>query len=213
LRFARHREYRIDIKNTKGEIMNNSRLWLLLLVGMLLVPFSARAGETEDYAHTIRIFRESPEAQKYFDSAYGYAVFPVIGKGAVGVGGAFGKGLVYRGGAVTGRVSMVQLSIGFQLGGQAFSEIIFFQDERAYAEFTRGSFEMEATASAVAITAGAQAKAGTTGTSAGASAGPSTGKQLASHYVKGMAIFVHTQGGLMYEASVGGQKFTFEKIN
>jgi len=193
--------------------MKNYRILLLSLFFLVFFPAVGRAIDEGTYQQTIKIFRESPEVQKYFDRAYGYAVFPVIGKGAAGVGGAFGEGRVYHNGKVTGRVSMVQLSIGFQLGGQAFSEIIFFQDERAYADFTRGSFELEATASAVAITAGAQAKAGTTGTSAGASLGPATGTQLSSNYVKGLAIFVHAKGGLMYEASVGGQKFTFEKLH
>ena len=104
---------------------------------------------------------------------------------------------------------MFKGSIGFQLGGQAFRQIIFFQDERAYKEFTSGNFEFDATASAVAITAGVQAKAGTEGASAGASAGPATGKQLGAGYNKGMAVFVHAIGGLMYEASIGGQKFSF----
>jgi hypothetical protein len=102
------------------------------------------------------------------------------------------------------------LSIGFQAGGQAFSQMVFFQDQRAYEEFTSGNFEFDATASAVAITAGVQAKAGTEGATAGASAGPATGKQANAGYHKGMAVFVHAKGGLMYEASVGGQKFSFK---
>lgn len=181
------------------------------LVILLSVATPGRAAGADLYGETLSNFRESPEVRKYFDTAYGYAVFPAIGKGGAGVGGAFGKGRIYQGGKVTGQVSVVQLSIGFQLGGQAFSEIIFFQDRRAYEEFTRGSFELEATAAAVAITAGAQAKTGTTGISAGASLGPDSTKQLASHYVKGLAIFVHAKGGLMYEAAVGGQKFMVEK--
>ena len=204
-------DFPFEMDNIKGEMMKNYQVGLFLLALMLLFPFTARAGEVDLYQDTLKTFRESPEVQKYFDNAYGYALFPVIGKGAVGVGGAFGKGRVYHEGKATGDVTMVQLSVGFQLGGEAYSEIIFFQDERAYADFTRGSFELGATASAVAITAGAQATTGTTGSSAGASLGPATGKQLASNYVKGMAIFVHAQGGLMYEASVAGQKFTFEK--
>ncbi|MBW1971048.1 MAG: hypothetical protein JRI82_16425, partial [Deltaproteobacteria bacterium] len=91
---------------------------------------------------------------------------------------------VYQGGKVTGEVSLVKASIGWQLGGQAFSQMIFFKDKRAYDEFTSGEFEFDATASAVAITAGAQAKAGTEGTSAGASAGPATGKQAKTSYHK-----------------------------
>lgn len=192
--------------------MKSYLLFLLLLMPLVLASGPARAGANDYYQQTIKIFREAPEATKYFDTAYGYAVFPAIGKGAIGVGGAFGEGKVYRNGKVTGLVSMAQLSLGFQLGGQAYSEIIFFEDKRAYDEFTSGSFELEATASAVAVTAGAQAKAGTTGTTAGASLGPATGKQLGSNYVKGLAIFVQAKGGLMYEASVGGQKFTFKPL-
>ena len=101
-------------------------------------------------------------------------------------------------------------SIGLQLGAEAFSEIIFFQYKRAYAEFTNGNFEFGATAQAVAITAGAEARTGTAGQSASASAGPKTNVQAKSDYLKGMATFVHAKGGLMYEFSVGGQKFTYE---
>ena len=148
--------------------------------------------------------------QPFFKNAYGYAVFPTIGKGGVGIGGAFGKGQVYRGGKVTGTTSLIKGTIGFQLGGQVFSEIIFFQDKRAYDEFTSGGFEFDATASAIAITASAQAKAGTDGATAGASVGPATGKQAKTIYMKGMALFVHAKGGLMYEATIGGQKFSFK---
>ena len=102
------------------------------------------------------------------------------------------------------------MSVGFQAGGQAFSQIIFFQDKRAYDEFTSGSFEFDAAASVVAITAGAQAKIGTEGVSAGASAGPATGVQAKTSYRKGMAVFVHTKGGLMFDAAIGGQKFNFK---
>jgi lipid-binding SYLF domain-containing protein len=184
------------------------KLLLLVLAG-LLIPALALARPAVSYQGTIRMFKESPEVQRYFDHAYGYAVFPLIGKGGAGVGGAFGKGRVYRGDHFAGRVTMVQLSVGLQLGGQAYSEIIFFEDQRAYDEFTSGSYELGASASAVAITAGAQAMAGSTGTSAGASLGPDTDKQFPASYVKGLAIFVHAKGGLMYEAVVAGQKFTF----
>ncbi len=162
------------------------------------------------FADTIDVYKMSEAVQPFFKSAYGYAVFPTIGKGGIGIGGAYGKGQVYRGGKVTGETSLVKVTIGFQLGGQAFSEIIFFQDKRAYDEFTSGSFEFDATASAVAITAGVQAKAGTEGASAGASAGPATGVQANTSYRKGIAVFVHTMGGLMYEAAIGGQKFNFK---
>jgi lipid-binding SYLF domain-containing protein len=165
--------------------------------------------QADPYADTIDVYKKSETVMPFFKSAYGYAVFPTVGKGGIGIGGAFGKGQVYRNGQATGSVTLVKATIGFQLGGQAFSEMIFFEDKRAYDDFTSGNFEFDATASAVAITAAVQAKAGTEGTTAGASAGPSTGKQAPSTYRKGMAVFVHTIGGFMYEASIGGQKFNF----
>ena len=165
--------------------------------------------KADKFSETIEVYKKAESVQPFFKSAYGYAVFPTVGKGGIGIGGAYGKGQVYKGGKVTGETSLVKATIGFQLGGQAFSEIIFFEDERAYNDFTSGEFEFDASASAVAITAGVQAKAGTEGTTAGASAGPATGEQAKSTYHKGMAIFIHTKGGLMYEAAIGGQKFKF----
>ena len=185
----------------------------LFIVPVLLLVWAAVAvAQVQDYSSTINVFKASPEVQKFFDNAYGYAVFPVVGKAGFVVGGAYGKGQVYRQGKVTGKTSIFQGSIGLQLGGQAFSEIIFFQDQRAYETFTSGTFEFDANASAVAITAGAQAKAGTKGVTAGASAGPKTGAQAENRYVNGMAVFVHVKGGLMYQLAVGGQKFTFEPL-
>ena len=173
---------------------------------------SANARTVEDYSQTIEVYKKSPQAKPYFAKAYGYAVFPTIGKGGFGIGGAHGKGQVYRGGTVTGFTSLSQVSIGFQAGGQAFSQIIFFHDKRAYDEFTSGNFEFDATASAVAITAGAQASTGGTGSTAGASSGPGTGSQAEASYRHGMATFIHAKGGLMYEASIGGQKFSFNPV-
>ena len=164
----------------------------------------------DNYSKAISVFKQSEVVQPFFKNCYGYAVFPTIGKGGIGIGGAYGKGKVYQGDKVTGTTSLTKLSIGFQLGGQAFSEIIFFQDKRSYGEFTNGNFEFDASASAVAITAGVQAKAGTEGTSAGVSAGPATGKQVKTDYRKGMVVFTHVKGGLMYEAAIGGQKFSFK---
>jgi lipid-binding SYLF domain-containing protein len=184
----------------------------LLILLQFLVTGIAQAAEAVDYSATIDVFKKSPQVQPYFATAYGYAVFPTVGKGGLGVGGSYGKGQVYRGGTVTGKVSLVKLSIGFQAGAQAFREIIFFEDKRAYDEFTSGSFELDAQASAVAITAAAQAQTGTTGNTAGMSAGPATSAQARGGYVKGLAIFIHVKGGLMYEAAVGGQKFSFEPL-
>ena len=189
--------------------MKSFRFFILSAMMIIVLNF-ANLAQADNYSNTIKVFKKSKVVQPFFKNAYGYAVFPTIGKGGVGIGGAFGKGQVYRGGKVTGTTSLIKGTIGFQLGGQVFSEIIFFQDKRAYDEFTSGSFEFDATASAVAITAGAQAKAGTDGATAGASVGPAIGKQAKTIYMKGMALFVHAKGGLMYEAAIGGQKFTFK---
>lgn len=188
-------------------------LHVLFVSVLTVVPVKASlAASVDDYSKTFAEFHGSSLTQPYFAKAYGYAVFPVVGNGAMVIGGAFGKGQVYRDEKVTGHVSLAHFSIGLQMGGQAFSEIIFFEDKRAYDEFTRGSFDLDAKASAVAITAGVQAEAGTTGVAAGASAGPKTQVQLAARYVKGLAVFVHIKGGLMFEAAVGGQKFNFEPL-
>jgi lipid-binding SYLF domain-containing protein len=176
----------------------------LVLILALVAPLHA-----DNYAKTVQVFRSSDAVKPFFNNCYGYAVFPTVGKGGIGIGGAYGKGKVYAKGRPTGTVKLFKATIGFQLGGQAFSQIIFFQDKRAYDEFTGGNFEFDAGVSAVAITAGVQAKAGTEGATAGASAGPATGAQAETSYRKGMAVFVHTKGGLMYEAAVGGQKFTY----
>jgi lipid-binding SYLF domain-containing protein len=180
---------------------------LIVVMAALILSIPAYADKFTD---TIDIYKKSEAVQPFFKNAYGYAVFPTIGKAGIGIGGSYGTGQVYKGGKVTGEVSVIKGSIGFQLGAQAFSQMIFFEDKRAYDEFTSGNFEFDATASAVAITAGAQAKAGTEGTSAGASAGPATGKQAKTSYHKGMVVFTHAKGGLMYEASIGGQKFKFK---
>jgi lipid-binding SYLF domain-containing protein len=191
-----------------------NRLSLLLVIFLsLLFCSSALAEDTiKDYRKQLRPYQESKISGPFFNEAYGYAFFPTIGKGGAGLGGAYGRGQVYRNGKITGTTSLFKLTIGFQLGGQAFSEIIFFQDKRAYNDFIDGAFELDATASAVAITAGAQASAGTGGSSAGVSTGPQTGEQLGGDYFKGTAIFIHTKGGLMYEAVIGGQKFKFRPL-
>ena len=191
--------------------MKYYRFSILLTIMVILLNFGASV-HAEKYSRTIETFRKSPAVQPFFNNAYGYAVFPTIGKGGFWVGGAYGSGQVYRQGKVTGTAKLFKGTFGFQLGGQAFSEIIFFEDKRAYTDFTSGNFEFDAAASAVVITAGAQAKAGTEGATAGASAGPATGAQAKTSYQRGMAVFIHTLGGLMYEATVGGQKFSFEPI-
>ena len=182
---------------------------ILFVTVILVISFTSMAF-ADKFTDTIGVYKKSPAVQPFFKSAYGYAVFPTVGKGGLGIGGAYGKGQVYRQGKVTGTSKLFKATIGAQAGGQAFSQMIFFQDKRAYDEFTSGEFEFDAAASAVAITAGAQAQAGTGGAAAGASAGPATGSQAKRGYTKGMAVFVHTKGGLMYEAAIGGQKFSFK---
>ena len=188
----------------------NTKQFKVLCVALIFILSLSTMALADNFTDTIEIYKKSPTVQPFFKNAYGFAVFPTIGKGGLGLGGAYGKGRVYRGGEVTGETSLVKVSIGFQAGGQGFSEMIFFEDKRAYDDFTSGEFEFDAAASAVAITAGAQAKTGTEGAAASASVGPATAEQAKANYRKGMAVFVHIKGGLMYEASVGGQKFKFK---
>lgn len=187
-------------------------MFVVVLALVFGVMHSTGAAAAPDFAGTIQMFQNESALAKFFKESYGYAVFPTVAKAAYVIGGAYGTGQVYRDGKVTGKTKLIEGSIGWQIGGQAFSEIVFFQDQRAYDEFTSGNFEFDAGAEAVAITAGAQAQAGTGGTSAGASAGPKTGVQAETDYHKGMATFVHAKGGLMAGVSVAGQKFTFDPL-
>jgi len=164
----------------------------------------------DEYDDTIALFRKADETGKFFAESYGYAVFPTIAKGAIGIGGAHGNGRVYEQGKYIGDSTMNQLSIGFQLGGQGFSQIIFFQNSGALQKFISKDFQFGAEASAVALTAGASAKAGTGGATAGAGVDKEKNK-VAGSYNNGMAIFTIVKGGLMYEVSVSGQKYNFTK--
>ncbi len=178
---------------------------LMFVAAMLLF---AGAASADDYDDTIAVFKKAGESGSFFNNSYGYAVFPTIGKGGLGVGAAHGTGRVYEQGKPVGEVKMNQISVGLQAGGQAFSQIIFFEDKRSFDEFTNGNFEFDATAQAVAITASATASAGSTGTSAGAAAGQNDANTVGK-YRKGMAIFTIAKGGLMYQAAIGGQKFKY----
>jgi lipid-binding SYLF domain-containing protein len=189
--------------------MNFLRTTTAMLMLMLAVS-SVQAAE--DYSDTIKIFKSSPTGQKFFASAYGYAVFPTIGKGGFGIGGAHGKGQVYRSGAVTGKTSMSQVSIGFQAGGQSYSQVVFFENKKAYDAFTAGEFEFNAGVSAIAINASVGANAGTTGTSANTGANKERNRQTDASYSSGMAVLTVAKGGLMYEASVAGQKYKYEAL-
>ena len=135
-------------------------------------------------------FKKISSLKPYFEKARGYAVFPNVGKAGFGIGGARGSGEVFEKGNLIGKTTLTQLSIGFQLGGQAFSQIIFFKDEKSLERFTQGNFEFGASASAILISEGANASA---------------------DYSDGVAVLTYSKGGLMYEASIGGQKFSYEE--
>ena len=147
---------------------------------------------TAEVSSALSKFKANPALDLYFDNAYGFVVFPSIKKAGIGIGGASGKGQVFQEGELIGNSRVTQVSLGIQFGAQAFKEIIFFKDSIALGRFIRGNFEFGAQASAVALTAGVSAEI---------------------EYNDGVAIFTEPNGGLMYEASVGGQKFTFVPIN
>jgi lipid-binding SYLF domain-containing protein len=178
----------------------------LTVVATLLASAPAFA---DKYTDTIALFKKAGQSSEFFGKSYGYAVFPTIGKAGLGIGGAYGEGRVYEKGAYVGDTKMTQLSIGFQAGGEGYSEIIFFQDKRSFDEFTSGNFEFGANVGAVVITAAASGTAGTGGSTASASGGKNDAS-TAGKFEKGTAIFVISKGGLMYEASVSGQKFSYK---
>ncbi|WP_057830379.1 YSC84-related protein [Colwellia sp. TT2012] len=178
----------------------------LITVLVLVVGFTVQA---DDYSQTIDNFKSSPATKDFFSKAYGYAVYPTIAKAGIGIGAAHGKGLVYLHHKKVGKSSMTQLSIGFQLGGQVYSQIVFFQDKRSFDEFTSGNFEFSANASAVALTAAAQAQVGSSGISSSKGADSSSTKQNKAIYHKGMAVMTLTKGGFMYEAVLAGQKYSY----
>ena len=164
-------------------------------------------------AATMKLFQDAGESASFVKNSYGYAVFPTIGKAGLGIGGAHGSGCVYEKGKQVGTAKMNQVSFGWQAGAQGYSLLVFFEDERAFKDFTSGNFEFGAKASAVAITAGASAGAGTSGTSSGASAGKNDATtQTHTGYEKGVASFSIIKGGLMYEAALGGAKFKYKPL-
>ncbi len=182
------------------------RITLFTLM-MSLVFSSAWA---DSYSETKKMFVNAGTSNM-FNSAYAYALFPTIGKAGFFVGGAYGEGRVYRQGNYIGDTTMVQATIGFQLGGAGFSQVIFFQNQQALSLFTNGNFEFGAEAQAVVLTASAGASANTVGSSATASGTKDNATTAGNGYYKGMATFTITKGGLMYEASIGGQKFSFTR--
>jgi hypothetical protein len=182
----------------------------LLLIFPLAQAFADNPAKlTKKCDEAIQVFKAAGESGQFFGKSHGYAVFPSVGKGAVVVGGAHGNGCVFEKGKRIGDADLSQVNVGFSFGGKSFSQIIFFEDQRAMDEFKSGNFEFGAEASATMITADATAKTSTAGSTAGASGGKNDAKTTGGYY-KGMATFLVAKGGAMADASVGGQKFKFE---
>ena len=175
---------------------------------LLFTANAPMAQEARDMSETIELFRSIDEVAPYFEASYGYAVWNRIARGGLGIGAATGRGQIYVNGQLMGFSRLVDVTIGLQAGGQAYRQIIFFQNREAYDEFTEGNFEFDASASAVAVTASAQASAGTQGSQATAGAGrPSTA--AGGGFQNGLQVFTMAEGGLMYQATIGGQKYNF----
>ena len=185
--------------------------YALCITAILFAGFSATADaqRVRDVSDTVELFRSIEQVAPYFGSSYAYAVWPRIGRGGLGIGASRGRGQVYVNGQLTGFSTHTEVSIGLQAGGQTYRQIIFFEDQEAYNRFTQDTFEFDASAQAVAVTASAEAGAGTTGarTPAGAG-GPNTA--AGGGYDRGMQIFTMAEGGLMYKATIAGQRYNFE---
>jgi lipid-binding SYLF domain-containing protein len=186
--------------------MKTIRATVLMLGAMLLSSVVL----ADIYSDTIDAFKKAGANPWYFDHSYGYAVFPSIGKGGLIVGGAHGTGHVYQNGQYVGDSTMTQVSIGLQVGGEAYRQIIFFADKRAFDEFTSGNYEFDAGVSAVALKAAASSSAGTTGTTAGTSGQSGSAVTTSEGFYKGLAVFTIVKGGAMAEAAVAGQKFSYK---
>ena len=157
------------------------------LLNHVVVGGFSQKNDVEEAKNTIKEFKEKdPDLDKFFSSAVGYAVFPGIGKGGLGIGGAAGKGTLFKGGTAVADVKMTQVTLGLQAGGQKYAEIVFFETAEDYEDFLSGNYEFAAQVSAVALASGASADAA---------------------YKNGILVFTMSIGGLMYEASLGGQKF------
>jgi len=189
--------YTKSIKNLKT---NNFIGLLLSAVILTVLSACATAPDTEVGKSDLK--RDADAALKLarstnsdFDSiirnAPGYAVFPSVGKGAFGVGGAYGRGILYQNGEMAGYTDLSQATFGFQLGGQKYTEILVFENANAINNFRQGNFEFSAQATAVALM---------------------SGKGVNAKFRNGVAVFTMNESGLMYEASIGGQKFTFQPL-
>ncbi|MFT4859851.1 MAG: lipid-binding SYLF domain-containing protein [Algoriphagus sp.] len=164
---------------------------VFLFTSMVIFAQSAQKDDKiiEDSKEAKAEFLEDDlDMQELFSSSHAYIILPNVGKGGLGIGGASGNGVAYEDGEMIGFARMTQLTIGFQAGGQVYSEVVFFEDKKAFDRFRENKIEMSAQVSAVAAASGAS---------------------LNAKYVDGVAVFTRTKGGLMYEASVGGQQFKF----
>jgi len=179
-----------------------------LLLGLSSIVLTASPAYADQYQDTVDVFKKAIDSSNLFDKAYGYAVFPTVGKGGAVLGGAYGKGRVYEHGNYIGDTTLTQLTVGVQVGGEGYSQIIFFEDQQALNKFINGKYEGNVQASAVAITAAADAQAGTAGPSAGASSSQRDAVAVAN-YRKGVATFTVTKGGLMSAATIGAETFTY----
>ena len=176
--------------------MRTLRLTSLMTVLVVAGTLAAQAAEEKSLGDqvkdAIQLFKsDSTHVAKLFDTAYGYAVLPSVGKGAVGIGAAAGKGQVFEKGTLIGTCRMTQFTIGLQLGGQAYSEVIFFDTKDALDGFKAGELAISAAANAVAAAESASADA---------------------RYKVGVLVYTFAKSGLMFEASVGGQKFKFTPL-
>ena len=165
----------------------------LILLGLTDSPFAQSSKKDKSLVADAGVakaefIRTDGLMKTLFDNSYGYVIFPNVGKGGIGIGGAAGNGIVYKRGKIIGKARMTQVSIGFQFGGQAYREVIFFQGEYDLDQFKNDNLKFSAQASAVAAKSGASANV---------------------KYANGVLIFTQQKGGLMYEASIGGQKFDY----
>ena len=172
----------------------NIQTSLLVVLFVFATSAMAQVGAWDPKAEekaekTIATFKEkNDKMSSYFEDSYGYVVFPSVGKGGIVLGGAHGRGIVYEQGELIGAAKMTQVTLGFQWGGQAYSEVLFFEDKDALDSFKKSDLEFSGQASAVAVTLGASADIA---------------------YENGVAVYTLAKGGLMYEASLGGQKFNY----
>ena len=174
------------------------KIYFIVMISFIAVSVFSQSEEKKD-----KIIEDSKDAkveflegdwqmEKHFNKAYGYVIFPNVGKGGIGIGGAAGNGVAYEQGQMIGMAKLSQISIGFQWGGQAYREVIFFESKKEMDRFKENKVEFSAQVSAVAVTAGASADA---------------------KYIEGVMVFTMQKGGLMYEAAVGGQKFKFNPFD